>query len=231
MSYTSDKVSKIFNIARLSILIILVLVLVTGCSSGKIRTDKKGAEDYSAAINLRRDYLTIANKDNPYKFGGEYAQGLEEDLVYTSDINGQPIRAEKAAFLSFSELQYDLENEDDIRIGLASAYRTKQDQEEYAKKVSTAQKPGETEHHTGLLLTYAIRGQDGWYSSETPNLDLERIQEALPKYGFIIRYPEGKEQQTGVKYTPYEIRFVGSSKIAQEITDKGISLEEYLANR
>ena len=227
-----NKATDVLNVIRILILIALTIALVGGCASGKIKISKNNSENFSASINLRRNYLTVINKDNPYRFAGEYAQGLEEDLVYVSDIYGRPIRVEKAAFLSFSEMQYDIENKSGIRIGLVDAYRTEQEQEELVKNGSTTQKPGETEHHTGLLLTYAIRNQNQWRSDKSPNpADLKVIEQTLPKYGFILRFPKGKEEETGIEYTPYEIRFVGSKTVAQEIADKKISLEEYLANQ
>ena len=55
-----------------------------------------------------------------------------------------------------------------------------------------------------------------------------KIHAKLAEFGFILRYLEGKEAITGYGYEPWHIRYVGSSEIAKEITDKGITLEEYL---
>ena len=46
------------------------------------------------------------------------------------------------------------------------------------------------------------------------------------KYGFIIRYPQGKEHITGYSYEPWHIRYVGD--IAEDIYNSGLTLEEYL---
>lgn len=46
------------------------------------------------------------------------------------------------------------------------------------------------------------------------------------EYGFIIRYPEGKQDITGYKYEPWHIRYVGKD-IAAYINEKDITLEEY----
>ena len=45
-------------------------------------------------------------------------------------------------------------------------------------------------------------------------------------YGFIIRYPEGKEEITGYAYESWHIRYVGT-ELAQKLTSEGITLEEY----
>lgn len=47
------------------------------------------------------------------------------------------------------------------------------------------------------------------------------------EYGFILRYPKDKEDITGIIYEPWHYRYVGV-KAAQEITEQGLCLEEYL---
>ena len=47
-------------------------------------------------------------------------------------------------------------------------------------------------------------------------------------YGFILRYLEGKEAITGYGHEQWHIRYVGSVQTAREITEKGLTLEEYL---
>ena len=46
------------------------------------------------------------------------------------------------------------------------------------------------------------------------------------KYGFILRYPLGKENITGYNYEPWHYRFVGID-LAQELYEKNLTLEEY----
>lgn len=48
----------------------------------------------------------------------------------------------------------------------------------------------------------------------------------LNKYGFILRYPEGKESITGYMYEPWHYRYVGVES-AKKIFDSGLTLEEY----
>ncbi len=56
-----------------------------------------------------------------------------------------------------------------------------------------------------------------------------QIHELLPQYGFILRYLEGKEDVTGYSYEPWHIRYIDSVETAKEITEKGLTLEEYLS--
>ncbi|ENH95713.1 D-alanyl-D-alanine carboxypeptidase [Gracilibacillus halophilus YIM-C55.5] len=46
------------------------------------------------------------------------------------------------------------------------------------------------------------------------------------QYGFIIRYPEGKQDITGYSYEPWHLRYVGKD-IASDIHEQQITLEEY----
>ena len=47
------------------------------------------------------------------------------------------------------------------------------------------------------------------------------------RYGFIIRYPKGKEEITGYTYEPWHVRYLGKST-AKLVYDSGLTLEEFL---
>ena len=47
------------------------------------------------------------------------------------------------------------------------------------------------------------------------------------KYGFILRYPQGKQNITGYKYEPWHVRYLGT-ETAKAVYDSGLTLEEYL---
>ena len=51
------------------------------------------------------------------------------------------------------------------------------------------------------------------------------------EYGFIIRYEVDKTEVTGFDYEPWHLRYVGSPEIAEEITEKGVTFEEYIAEK
>ena len=129
---------------------------------------------------------------------------------------------------------------------ICSAYRTQEYQENlYNKKVKKlmatglsqdeAEKeagtvvavPGTSEHQLGLALDII-----DYY-----NYTLDRSQENTKtqqwlmanswQYGWILRYPNGKSEVTGIIYEPWHYRYVGR-EIAEEIHDLGMCLEEYL---
>lgn len=81
--------------------------------------------------------------------------------------------------------------------------------------------PGTSEHELGLALDInAAEGEDPWevYSWLADN---------AYRYGFILRYPSGKENITGIDYEPWHYRYVGKDA-ASDIYRQGITLEEYL---
>ena len=229
--------------------------ILSGCSGednatargNSIFIDEVPEDNFYIGMDPFLDYLIIVNEDNEYLFGNPYNLLLSNDLIYVSDVYGEPTPVEKGTYLAFSMLQQKLRKEG-IDIGLYSGYRTKEDQQVVYDYYSNLEgwsennkvfEPGFSEHHTGLLLSIVIWSEDeagntNWLT-ETPERQAKHpefkiVHKSLADYGFIDRYPAGKEDITGVPYEPYEIRFVGSSKIAHEIMDNGMCLEEYLKN-
>ena len=56
----------------------------------------------------------------------------------------------------------------------------------------------------------------------------EVIHKNLADFGFILRYPQGKEEVTGYGYEPWHLRYVGSVEISKYIYENNLTLEEYL---
>ncbi|MGJ7910736.1 M15 family metallopeptidase [Neobacillus sp. LXY-1] len=87
--------------------------------------------------------------------------------------------------------------------------------------------PGTSEHETGLAID--VTGSDGKCAAENcfgSTKEAKWLARHAAEYGFIIRYPKGKETITGYQYEPWHLRYVGKT-IAQKITARGITLEEY----
>lgn len=101
------------------------------------------------------------------------------------------------------------------------------DGEEFTKKYVAA--PGHSEHHTGLAIDLALRQRDiDFIRPHFPDTGVcGAFRRAAPGYGFILRYPAGKEHITGIAHEPWHFRYVGVPH-AQIITETGLTLEEYL---
>lgn len=83
-------------------------------------------------------------------------------------------------------------------------------------------RPGYSEHQTGLAID--VNTIDDSFAG-TP--EAEWLAKHAHEYGFIIRYPKGKESITGYKYEPWHIRYLGVEK-ATEVYNSGLTLEEFL---
>jgi len=109
---------------------------------------------------------------------------------------------------------------------VTSAYRDRAAQQKVydESEAGLAQKPGCSEHETGLSFDVTARYDSGDFK-DTPQC--QWLLKHCHEYGFIQRYPEGKESITGVKYEPWHYRYVGT-ETAQKLHDSGLTLEEYL---
>jgi D-alanyl-D-alanine carboxypeptidase len=88
--------------------------------------------------------------------------------------------------------------------------------------------PGVSEHQLGLaadILEYADQDMEPYIGGSGLMLWLE---EHCAEYGFVIRYPDGKTDVTGIEYEPWHLRYVGL-EAAQYMTEHDLCLEEFLA--
>lgn len=184
------------------------------------------------------DYMALVNKLNPLPEGWESSL---QTVKYKNSV-GNEVETEKKAYDAYLALKADLEKEG-VRVDLDSARRSVAEQQEimdeftkeygadYAKK--TVATPGYSEHHTGLALDLYLNidGKDITENEEmVKHPDVwEKIHAKLAEHGFILRYLKGAEHITGYGYEPWHIRYIDNPTIAKEITDKGITFEEYLS--
>ena len=92
--------------------------------------------------------------------------------------------------------------------------------------LKSSAKPGHSEHHTGLA-TDIVKNGVSMYELENTS-EFKWLQENAHLYGFILRYPKGKEYLTGYKYEPWHYRYVGV-EAAKYIYEENIVFEEYYA--
>lgn len=90
--------------------------------------------------------------------------------------------------------------------------------------------PGHSEHQTGLAIDLGLRGESVDFIRPDFPYDgiCQRFRELAPAYGFIERYPAGKEGVTGIAHEPWHFRYVGAPH-AESMARQGLCLEEYLA--
>ena len=210
---------------------IFILVLVITCIFGITACKNES----------KTDYMVLVNKQS--KLPENWEDTIELVDVYTG--LDETYQVEKKAAEAYSKLRDDLRENDHVIIELDSTYRTvarqqeiwdnflKEYGEEYTKKYVAV--PGTSEHHTGLALDIKIV-KEGKIIFDNDEMTAEKeifakVHAKLAKYGFILRYPEGKEDVTGYGAEVWHLRYINDSDIAKEIMDKGITLEEYLQNK
>lgn len=194
-------------------------------SSGNLIEDavlKKEEEGYNR-IHPHLPIPLLVNSNNPIP-----SEGVSYDLVKLGGVvplNEYGFQVD-ASLLEPLVQMYDAAKKDGAAgYNVTSAYRSQQDQQrlyDETEDKSYVQKPGYSEHQTGLAVDLAA-----------PSMNLKNSPQAKWLYansyiyGFIVRYPEGKEDITGISFEPWHFRYVGP-EIAKYIYDEGITLEEYV---
>ena len=87
--------------------------------------------------------------------------------------------------------------------------------------------PGTSEHQLGLAVDIVDKHSQVLDNSQADTPAQQWLMEHSWEYGFILRYPEGKSEITGIIYEPWHYRYVGK-EAAAEIHELGLCLEEYL---
>ena len=191
----------------------------------------------AARTTSQENYLILVDKTHmlPADWEGRIT------LVASKDPWGDEVIIEEKTLEQFEKLQKAL-LEQGVDIRLDSVFRSVDDQielwnyfkkeygEDYCRQYVAV--PGYSEHHTGLAVDVCmmIDGEpDNDNDHMIANKELfAKVHALMPEYGFILRYMEGKEDITGYSYEPWHLRYVGSPSVAKEITEKGLTLEEYL---
>lgn len=155
-------------------------------------------------------------------------------FIFKKKVEKRKMRIEAAKAL---EKMFAAAKKDRIYLSGVSGYRSyttqkalfdryvKRDGYEKARTYSAI--PGTSEHQTGLAID--VSGSSGKCAAApcfANTKEAKWLNKNSAKYGFIIRYPKGKESITGYRYEPWHLRYVGN--ISKPIKAHGITLEEYL---
>ena len=148
---------------------------------------------------------------------------------YTINDGKQHLLAD-VAYEKYVEM-WDAAKKEGLSMMVVSAYRTEDYQRNlYNNNVRTSGKvyadnysarAGHSEHQTGLAIDLGSTYTSFEYSAE-----FRWLQNHAHEYGFILRYPKGKEWITGYAYEPWHYRYVGTD-VAKIIYEEGITFEEY----
>ena len=192
--------------------------------------DKKQYEDMHETINLNKINILV-NKHNYLK--EDYVPENLKNLSSTYALSNMKMVEEAAN--AFESLSKDASKEN-YKVIAMSTYRSYEYQVDlYNKYVKSDGKeaadtysgrPGNSEHQTGLAVD--VYNQTETYTNFEKTKEYNWMQENAYKYGFILRFPKDKENETGYEFESWHYRYVGK-EIAKYIHKHNITLEEYIA--
>lgn len=177
------------------------------------------------------DYNILVNKDNPLPRAHIPNDLVDAESKYKDDVYIDRIVKEAFDRLKNEALKYG------YYIDIESGYRDYDYQEKIYNKLveekgfsyalTRIAEPGKSEHQTGLAIDFCVYQDEKCY--------IEDKLEELPatkwvhmnahRFGFILRYPEGKEDITKYSYEPWHLRY--APNIASYIYSNNLTLEEY----
>ena len=202
----------------LAVLIISIIFLArikgwVGRSEGTTLLSIVDAE--TAAPEDQKQSLSFV--DDEHMIDARCVEDLEALLAAARTAGFDPVIT--AAFRSASE-QRELFNT------LADSYMAAGADAETARKMAGQRipPPGHSEHQLGLAVDLADAKAD-----ETRQREMyDWLSAQAWEFGFILRYPQGKESVTGHSFEPEHYRYVGTAA-AKQIHELGLTLEEYVA--
>ena len=222
-----SKKSKIISIAVTAVVLLALAagyLYWTGALDKFLPRKAFVLEEYKATDTVRtepEEYvpdLMLVNKQ--FTLSADY----EPDIVFYRDTD---VPMGRAVVDAYGELSDYVRNNMNDRLFVSSTYRSFDDQQRvYDEEGSEiAALPGESEHQTGLAIDVYVKNfaGKGFIQSKVGMY----VNKYCHEYGFIIRYPEGREDVTGFEYEPWHIRYVGHPH-AEIIAEYDLTLEEYL---
>lgn len=216
---------KTFRNSIYVVLVILILLFYTK------DIDLSGNSFYKKIKQIENPDSIMVLVNKTYQLQKDYVPNDLETISLSFAHENKMLKKEaKEAFENLSKDASIL----GYKIVATSAYRDYDYQkklfEEYSKEkgeiyaLECSAKPGHSEHQTGLALDVAGSNDD--YDDFENSIEFPWMKENAHKYGFILRYPKGKEKITGFKYEPWHYRYVGI-EVAKIIYEENITLEEY----
>lgn len=199
---------------------------------GNSATENKGKDNHTLEMVSIDDWRVIlVNANNP----------VSDDYTFELSSLDETRKFDSRAIDELKMLIEDCRRETGGCIWAQSTYRDRNTQKtvfeqkvqeyinsgksrEEAEKltVTSISRPGTSEHEIGLAVDF------NYAKTNFENTSVFKwLMEHAHEYGFILRYPDGKQSITKVKYEPWHFRYVGKEH-AQVIKSKEFCLEEYI---
>lgn len=244
-----------YTIVGFILLVVLISLLVSGISSlfkksndtaattemVTISSEENTSEEVpdiktqaESIYDSNKDMLILVNQENL----------LSQDYTFTHHTLNCGMDVDQRIYDDMLNMLNDL-NKEDLHYTIISAYRSHEDQtalvntrvaeymekgmtedEAYAETYKSIQKPGASEHESGLCFDVASEGTVVLDESVAAQQTAVWLANNSYKYGFILRYPKEKENLTGITYEPWHFRYVGK-EAAAFMYENDLCLEEF----
>jgi len=207
-------------------------LLADSLPSLTVKQDKKGA----AIVTNTSSLYVLVNKQRNLPSDYEPKDLVVPDVPFSFSGNSPKKQMRKEAASALEKL-FKAASEDGIKLKAVSGYRSYSTQKSIfesnvkrkGEKVAnrTSARPGQSEHQTGLAMDISSASVSyGLEESFGDTKEGQWLAKYASEYGFIIRYPKGKEGITGYSYEPWHVRYVGKI-VAKDVTRKEVTLEQY----
>ncbi len=215
----------------------LTMIFVGGCAyAQELEQGNSVSWTYPVSMNeLQKEYIRLANTDN--LLPSDY---IPKNLVKIKVKKTSSSAIQMCDFVSDAlDAMFAAASEDGVTLYAHSGYRSYQTQktmyynrleQNNGKDDGVVAFPGSSDHQTGLGIDIISKAWIGKrFNSEFAKTEEAQWMAAhCAEYGFIIRYPEGKEDITKIIYEPWHLRYVGQ-EAAQYMMSNGLTLEEFTA--
>ena len=169
-------------------------------------------DDYEVELKTMYDKVNRAAKEAYGPLNDMLAAGRAEGLNFEICSSYRDVKVQERLF------------QEDVDVLMNRGYTY---EEAYAEVARETMPPGHSEHSTGLAFDIVSMGYQMLDAGQHNTRETQWLHEHCADYGFILRYPKGKEEITEIDYESWHYRYVGV-EAATYIMEQGICLEEYL---
>lgn len=205
----------------------VLLTVMFFVSMGSVYAVNYDGDPSTVATEVKVKNILVVNKQIPLP--ATYKPSVVE-------VSGH--KATKETFDAFDKLKKEAKNSKAYDFTVVSGYKSYDSQKSiYTNAVKeqgedgvdkTITRPGFSEHQTGLVLDVLGGKSTSLTTDFGETVEGKWLAENAYKYGFILRYPKGKEDITGNAYEPWHLRFIGVDEAKKYKESGKETLEDYL---
>lgn len=205
------------------------------------KSNDKSKDNLSIDIKDANSQYVLVNKSNPIEPIDYKPVDLVIPDVQTSSSDSEDERSVRRMVKMGLEKMLEDAKDEGHELVMNSGFRSYKAQNFYfnnyvrqygleeAKKFSA--QPGFSEHQTGLAFDLSYKDKRCYLEVCFGETEAGKwLANNAHKYGFIVRYLDGKSEITGYQYEPWHFRYLGR-EVAKEIFEKKITYEEYLRDK